>query len=81
MTMDILKDFFMWCSIINMALLMVSFMIFWLARDWAYRIHSKWFKVSQEQFDKLWYGVLGFYKMSIFMFNIIPYIALLIITK
>jgi hypothetical protein len=78
MTTEILKDFFMWCSILNIIFLTFSWLIFWLGRNWIYKIHTRWFKISDQQFDSLWYGLLGFYKISIFLFNIVPFIALTI---
>ena len=79
MTIEILKDFFMWCSIINLALMTFSWIMFWMAHDWIYKFHSRWFKFPIPQFDALLYGIFGFYKISIFLFNLVPFIALLII--
>jgi len=79
MDIYLLRAFFMWCSIINIVLLLLSFAFFWLGGEWIYRMHSKWFKIPREQFDALWYGILGFWKISIFLFNIVPYVVLCII--
>lgn len=42
--MDIhtVQTFFMWCTIINTALLILTGTIFTFAGDWVYRIQSKW---------------------------------------
>jgi hypothetical protein len=79
MTTEILKDFFMWCSILNIVFLTIMWLLFWLGRSWIYRIHTKWLKLSDQQFDALWYGIFAFYKISIFLFNIVPFIALVIV--
>lgn len=50
------------------------------AHDFVYRMHSKWFKVSVEKFDAIHYAGIAFYKIIIFVFNIVPYLALQIIT-
>ena len=76
---DIVREFFMWCSIINMGLLLISWLFFWTGSGWIYQMHSKWFKISQEQFYALWYSILAFWKISIFLFYIVPYIAMLIV--
>lgn len=78
MTAEILKSFFMWCSILNIVLLIYIWLMFWLRHDWIYKMHTRWFKISEQQFDALWYGLLGFYKLSVFLFNVIPFIALTI---
>lgn len=79
MTIDMVRNFFLWCSIINVGLLLISFVMFWVGREWIHRIHSKWFAISKEQFAMLWYAILGFWKISIFLFNIVPYIAICIV--
>lgn len=81
MTIYQIRDLFMWCSIINIVLLLISFLLLLLGHNWVYRLHTKWFKISREQFDAIWYGMLAFYKICIFVFNIVPYIALCIIIQ
>ena len=79
MTIYLLRDVFMWCSIINIGLLLVSFLFLLLGHDWICRVHTKWFKISKEHFDAICYGILAFYKICIFVFNIVPYVALCIV--
>ena len=79
MDIQTLTAFFMWCTIINIGLLLISWLFFWTGSGWIYKMHSKWFKISQEQFHAICYSILAFWKISIFLFSIIPYIALLII--
>jgi len=79
MDIDSIRAFFMWCTILNLTLLSLSSLICLCAADWAYRIHSKLFSISKETFNMAIYSFLGLYKVLIFVFNLIPYIALLII--
>ena len=79
MDLDSIRAFFMWSTILNVALLSLSSLICVCAKDWAYRIHSKWFAISRETFNVAIYSFLGLYKVLIFVFNLIPYIALLIV--
>lgn len=79
MDIDTVRAFFMWCTIINGALLMLSFVICICAGNWAYRMHSKWFPISREAFNVAMYSFFGLYKMFILGFNLIPYVALLIV--
>jgi len=80
--MDIatLRDFFMWCAIINGGLLVVSFLICGFAGDWVYKMHTRWFKIPRQSFNTVIYCFLGFMKICVIMFNLIPYIALVIIS-
>jgi hypothetical protein len=62
-----------------MALLLWWAMFLLLAHDWTYRLHSKWFKISAEQFDTIHYAGIAIFKLGVFMFNLVPYFALRII--
>ena len=79
--MDIqrLTDFFMWCTIINGALLLLWTMMVALAPDLVYRTQSKFFPISREAFHIIFYSFIGVYKLLFGIFVVIPYIALLII--
>jgi hypothetical protein len=78
--MDIhtVRDFFMWCTIVNAALMLLSFLICASARDWIHRMHGKWFPMPKETFTVVLYCFFGVYKMLFLVFNITPYLALLI---
>ena len=79
MTIQMLQSFFMWCSIINIGLLTLTFLMLTLAKEWIYKTHSRWFDISKENFDLVLYCFIGFYKLLIWVFCIIPWIALSII--
>ena len=80
MNITTIKSFFMWCSIINVAILLLSWILCVLAAgDWVYKIHSKLFPISREAFNIAVYSFLGLYKILTFVFCVIPYIALEII--
>ena len=55
------------------------FLFFWLAHDWVYRFHSRIFKLPVETFDAIHYAGMAFFKIGIFLLNLVPYLALLII--
>jgi hypothetical protein len=65
-----------WCTVINYAVLLVWFLVFALAHDWIYWVHSRWFRLSVEQFDALHYAGMAVYKIAIFLLNLVPYVAL-----
>ena len=76
MTVKTICEFLAWCSVINVGLLLFWFLWFTLAHDVVYRIHGKWLKLSVERFDAIHYAGMAFFKICIFMFNVVPYIAL-----
>jgi len=79
MTIEIVRNFFAWSSVINICLIIVWFVAFVAAHNWMYRLHTKWFKVSEHTFDAIHYGGLGLFKIAIWVFNLTPYFALRII--
>lgn len=79
MSIEIVSNFLLWCAIINCGFLIVGVLVVTLAHDWAYRFHSKLFRLSVEQFDAINYAVLGLFEIGILLFNLVPYIALRIV--
>jgi len=71
----------MWCTILNVAFLVLSFLVvaFGFGSDFVYRMHSKWFPMPRETFNVVIYSFIGVYKIFVFVFNIVPWIALTII--
>jgi hypothetical protein len=80
MTVDMIHGVLGWCSIINIVILLIWFAMITLAHDKVYKLHSKWFNISKEKFDEIHYAGMAFFKMSVFVLNVVPYIALSIIT-
>ena len=79
MDIQTLREFFMWCTVINGALLIISFLMCASAGGWIYRMHSQWFPISREAFNVAIYSFLGVYKMLFIALNLVPYLALLIV--
>jgi len=74
-----MTGFFMWCTIINGALLILWTVVWMLAPGLVYRTQRRWFPIARETFDVVFYSFLGFFKLIILVFNVVPWIALLII--
>jgi len=79
MTIEVIRAALGWCAIINMGLLLWWFFAITVLHDWTYRVHSKWFKLSPETFDAIHYAGIAFFKIAVFVFNIVPYFALCIV--
>jgi hypothetical protein len=69
----------MWCTIINGALLLFWTSISMLAQDLVYRSQNRWFPIPRETFIVVFYWFLGFFKIVFLVFNVVPYVALLIV--
>lgn len=76
MIIDVMTDVFLWSFIINMGIFLwwVGFLFF--AREWVYRVHSRIFPITKENFDAIHYTGICFFKVFIFACNLVPYIAL-----
>ena len=72
-------DFFMWCTIINGGLLI--FWVFWqmLTPGLLFKTQSMFFPMDREKFNYVFYMFLGIYKIFFVVFNLVPFIVLLII--
>lgn len=79
MSVETLRDAFLWCAVINYGVLLVWFLFFILAHDWMHRLHGRWFRLSVEQFDAIHYAGMAIFKLGIILFNLVPYIALRIV--
>ena len=75
------KSFCMWCTILNGCLLVFSLIIAITGLDFAYSVHGKLFQIPRESLNEAYYLFLGFYKIVWFVFNVVPYMALMIIGK
>ncbi len=80
MSVELLTQFLMWCSIINVGLLLFWTAVLSAAPDFAYKLQRRWFPLSQESWSTVMYGFLGLFKIFVIIFNIVPYIAMLIVT-
>lgn len=79
MTIEQLSEVLLWCFVINMGLLMWWAGFFILAHDFVYNLHTKWFKISVERFDAIHYAGMAIYKIGMFMFFLVPWMAMKIV--
>lgn len=79
MSIDVVKDALLWCFIINYCVLLIWFLVIRFAGHRLYFM-ARWVHLSNEQFDVGNYTVMALYKIGIALFNLVPYIALRIVT-
>ncbi len=81
MDIQLLTSFFMWCTILNIGLLLVASLLGMIfSTDFVYKIHSKWFPMQKDTFNAVLYALIGIWKIFIFVFNVIPWAVLAIIS-
>ncbi len=79
MNLDQLTEFFKWMTIINIGLLVLSSVLIMILKNVMCKMHGKLFGIKEESVALVAYGYLGMYKVLVLVFNIVPYISLLLI--
>ena len=76
MAYEVLFEFFIWNTVFN--IIVLAWWSVWImtAGDFVYKIHTKWFEMSREDFNKLHYFGLAFYKLMIILFSAVPLLVL-----
>lgn len=65
-----------WSTVLNYLVLLLWFIFYASDSDRIYRLHSRWFVMTREQFSQLHYLGMMVYKLAIFLFLLAPYISL-----
>ncbi|HPS94268.1 MAG TPA: hypothetical protein PK600_07390 [Deltaproteobacteria bacterium] len=81
MDIEKLTRFFMWCTIMNGALLVLWTVVYLLVPDLVYRMQSIWFPLPRDTYDAAMYAFLGLFKILFLVFNVVPYVALLLVGR
>ena len=76
MELDALKIFFMWCSIINVGVLIFSALLLSVFRNKIIPIHKKFSGLEENDLKRLYFNFQGNYKIAIFILNFVPYLVL-----
>jgi hypothetical protein len=79
-TTNEIKNILLWSVGINYVVLFIWFGAFVFVHDWMYRMHGRWFKLSVETFDAIHYGGLAVYKIGIILLNLVPLVALWLVS-
>lgn len=81
MSWTAIHAFLFWCTLLNYGVLLLWFGVFCAAHAWLFRLHTRWFELSAERFDAVHYAGMACYKIGILLFNLVPLIAVSIITR
>ena len=79
MDIETLTTFFMWCTILNVGVLVLSSIMLVFCGDFSYRMNHRFFSISREAFNVTAVCFIALFKIFVIVFNLVPYIALLII--
>jgi hypothetical protein len=78
MSVAIARGVLLWCTVINFGVLALWGLLMLTPHGWLHRLFARWFLISPEQFDTISFAVMLLYKVLVFVFNLVPFVALLI---
>jgi len=81
MNIELLTEFFMWCTILNLGVLATWSVVFIAMPDFVYKTQTRFVSVTRESFNNAMYSIIGMYKVFFIVFCLAPYVALLIMAK
>jgi len=79
MTIEIVRNALLWCSVIDYGILLAWFLLFRLPHQWVHRWWGRWFGLSPERCDAISATGMVLFKAGVLLFNIVPYVALRIV--
>ena len=79
--LDVVAGILLRCFILSFCLLLLWFVLYLLAADWAYSIHSRWFEIDRHNFDLMNYYGMGILKIAAFLFFLFPFVSIKLILR
>lgn len=79
-TLDAFTAVLGWCTVINFGVLILAAIALVPMRGLIISIHSRMFNLSEEHLSAAYLQYMAQYKLAIFILNLVPYIALKIVT-
>ena len=71
-----LRGFLGWCTVINMGMLILATLALVTMRGWMSGVHARMSGLDETDLSRAYFQYLAQYKIAIFVFNLVPYIAL-----
>jgi hypothetical protein len=75
-TLSTLTEFLGWTLVIHVGLLMTASFAIMLMGDSMRNLHARMFRMNKEDLPPVYLKFLGYYKVAIYIFSLVPYIAL-----
>ena len=79
-TIETLRTFFGWCTVINVGLLLLTTVALLLLRGTVSRIHARLFGLNEEDLARAYFQYLAQFKIAVIVFSLVPYAALCVMT-
>ena len=79
-TLGAIQEILGWCVVINMGMLVIASVAITQMRGPIQNLHSQMFSLGEEDLSRAYFQYLAQYKIVVVVFNLVPYIALRIIS-
>jgi hypothetical protein len=76
-----IASIFLRCFFLSVALLLLWFVFYFMAGDWAYSIHSRWFGLSRRDFGLIHYYGMAVTKTCAILFFLFPYLSIKLVLR
>lgn len=76
MTLETLAAFLGWCTLINMGMLIFASLAMVSMRQTMMKMHGSMFGLDDTDLARAYFQYLAQYKILVFVFNLMPYLAL-----
>ena len=77
--LETIRSFFGWCAVLHTGLLLVAWGAVTLASDFVRGQHKRYFDLSDADLDRAYFSYFACYKLGIWLFAIVPWLALHVI--
>jgi hypothetical protein len=78
MTMEALRTFLGWCTVINVTALILASFFLGPMRGLVMAVHGRFMPLSREDLLRAYFDYLSHYKIAVIVFNLVPYLALVL---
>ena len=78
--MEVTREVLGWCTVLNLGFLVFATAALVLFRGPVEAIHGRLFGLSHEELGQAYFRYLANYKVGILLFNLAPYLALVLVT-
>jgi hypothetical protein len=75
-SMETFAAFLGWCTVINFGMLLFASLLLMTMRSSISKIHGSMFGLDDRDLSRAYFQYLAQYKIAIFVFNLMPYLAL-----
>ena len=79
--LDRVAGIFFWCFLLCYALLLLWFVFYLFAGNWAYSIQAGWFELSKRDFALVNYWGIAFTKICAIIFFLFPYLSIKLVLR